>query len=193
MDLSILEKLLTFITIPFQSFLTIEILLIFILVFIFLIYNEKRHNKKVKIFLTTLIIFFILLLVFYFSEDISIVLSEIIKPLIRSFYFPNIIFYFLTVIISLTILVYTIFKEKIAKLNKIITYILTLLHLFLFTNFISLAITNNISLTDTANIYQHDNMFVIVLFSQIIFILLIIYKVIYQFCYIKYRKLKNTK
>ena len=52
---------------------------------------------------------------------------------------------------------------------------------------------NNISLTDTANIYQHDNMFVIVLFSQIIFILLIIYKVIYQFCYIKYRKLKNTK
>lgn len=193
MDLSILEKLLTFITIPFQSFLTIEILLIFILIFIFLIYNEKRHNKKVKIFLTTLIIFFILLLVFYFSEDISIVLSEIIKPLIRSFYFPNIIFYFLTVIISLTILVYTIFKEKIAKLNKIITYILTLLHLFLFTNFISLAITNNISLTDTANIYQHDNMFVIVLFSQIIFILLIIYKVIYQFCYIKYRKLKNTK
>ena len=193
MDLSILEKLLTFITIPFQSFLTIEILLIFILIFIFLIYNEKRHNKKVKIFLTTLIIFFILLLVFYFSEDISIVLSEIIKPLIRSFYFPNIIFYFLTVIISLTILVYTIFKEKIAKLNKIITYILTLLHLFLFTNFISLAITNNIPLTDTANIYQHDNMFVIVLFSQIIFILLIIYKVIYQFCYIKYRKLKNTK
>ena len=193
MDLSILEKLLTFITIPFQSFLTIEILLIFILIFIFLIYNEKRHNKKVKIFLTTLIIFFILLLVFYFSEDISIVLSEIIKPLIRSFYFPNIIFYFLTVIISLTILVYTIFKEKIEKLNKIITYILTLLHLFLFTNFISLAITNNISLTDTANIYQHDNMFVIVLFSQIIFILLIIYKVIYQFCYIKYRKLKNTK
>ena len=193
MDLSILEKLLTFITIPFQSFLTIEILLIFILIFIFLIYNEKRHNKKVKIFLTTLIIFFILLLVFYFSEDISIVLSEIIKPLIRSFYFPNIIFYFLTVIISLTILVYTIFKEKIAKLNKIITYILTLLHLFLFTNFISLAITNNISLTDTANIYQHDNMFVIVLFSQIIFILLIIYKVIYQFCYIKYRKLKNAK
>ena len=193
MDLSILEKLLTFITIPFQSFLTIEILLIFILIFIFLIYNEKRHNKKVKIFLTTLIIFFILLLVFYFSEDISIVLSEIIKPLIRSFYFPNIIFYFLTVIISLTILVYTIFKEKIAKLNKIITYILTLLHLFLFTNFISLAITNNISLTDTANIYQHDNMFVIVLFSQIIFIPLIIYKVIYQFCYIKYRKLKNTK
>ena len=193
MDLSILEKLLTFITIPFQSFLTIEILLIFILIFIFLIYNEKRHNKKVKIFLTTLIIFFILLLVFYFSEDISIVLSEIIKPLIRSFYFPNIIFYFLTVIISLTILVYTIFKEKIAKLNKIITYILTLLHLFLFTNFISLAITNNISLTDTANIYQHDNMFVIVLFSQIIFILLIIYKVIYQFCYIRHEKLKNAK
>ena len=150
-------------------------------------------NKKVKIFLTTLIIFFILLLVFYFSEDISIVLSEIIKPLIRSFYFPNIIFYFLTVIISLTILVYTIFKEKTAKLNKIITYILTLLHLFLFTNFISLAITNNISLTDTANIYQHDNMFVIVLFSQIIFILLIIYKVIYQFCYIRHEKLKNAK
>ena len=193
MDLSILEQLMTFITLPFQSFLTIEILLIFIILLIFLLYNEKRNSKKVKIVFTALIIFFFSLLVFYFSEDIITVLSEIIKTLMRCFYFPNIIFYILTAIISLILLIYTSLKNNLTKLNKTITYIFTIIHLYLFTNFISLAISNNLSLTDTANIYQHDNMFVIVLFSQIIFILLIIYKVIYHFCYIKYRKLKNIK
>ena len=193
MDLSILEQLMTFITLPFQSFLTIEILLIFIILLIFLLYNEKRKNNKVKIAIIALIIFFFSLLVFYFSEDIITVLSEIIKTIMRCFYFPNIIFYIITAIISLILLIYTSLKNNLTKLNKTITYIFTIIHLYLFTNFISLAISNNISLTDTANIYQYDNMFVIVLFSQIIFILLIIYKVIYQFCYIKYRKLKNTK
>ena len=193
MDLSIIEKLITFITLPFQSFLTIEILLIFLLILMFLIYNEKRQNKKVKYAITALIIFFFSLLAFYFSEDIVTVLSEIIKTLMRCFYFPNIVFYILTAVISLVILIYTILKNNLTKLNKIITYVLTLIHLYLFTNFISLAITNNTSLTNTANIYQHDNMFIIVLFSQIIFIMLILYKVIYHFCYIRHSKLKNTK
>ena len=191
MDLSIIEQIMTFITLLFQSFLTIEILLIFIILYIFLLYNEKRQSKKVKVTLTALIIFFFSLLVFYFSDDIINVLSEIIKTIMRCFYFPNIVFYILTVIISLIILIYTVLKEKITKLNKIITYTFTIIHLFLFTNFISLAITNNLSLIDNTNIYQHDQMFVIVLFSQIIFILLIIYKLIYHFCYIRHEKLKN--
>ena len=193
MDLSIIEKLITFITLPFQSFLTIEILLIFLLILIFLIYNEKRQNKKVKYAITALLIFFFSLLAFYFSEDIVTVLSEIVKTIMRCFYFPNIVFYILTAVISLVILIYTILKNNLTKLNKIITYVLTLIHLYLFTNFISLAITNNTSLTNTANIYQHDNMFIIVLFSQIIFIMLILYKVIYHFCYIRHSKLKNTE
>ena len=193
MDLSIIEKLITFITLPFQSFLTIEILLIFLLILMFLIYNEKRQNKKVKYAITVLIIFFFSLLAFYFSEDIVTVLSEIVKTIMRCFYFPNIVFYILTAVISLVILIYTILKNNLTKLNKIITYVLTIIHLYLLTNFISLAIINNTSLTNTANIYQHDNMFIIVLFSQIIFIILILYKVIYHFCYIRHSKLKNTK
>ena len=193
MDLSIIEKLITFITLPFQSFLTIEILLIFLLILMFLIYNEKRQNKKVKYAITALIIFFFSLLAFYFSEDIVTVLSEIVKTIMRCFYFPNIVCYVVTAVISIVILIYTILKNNLTKLNKIITYVLTLIHLYLFTNFISLAITNNTSLTNTANIYQHDNMFIIVLFSQIIFIMLILYKVIYHFCYIRHSKLKNTK
>ncbi len=191
MDLSIIEQIMTFITLPFQSFLTIEILLIFIILYIFLLYNEKRQSKKVKVTLTALIIFFFSLLVFYFSDDIINVLSEIIKTIMRCFYFPNIVFYILTVIISLIILIYTVLKERLTRLNKIITYTFTIIHLFLFTNFISLAITNNLSLIDSTNIYQHDQLFVIVLFSQIIFILLIIYKLIYHFCYIRHEKLKN--
>ncbi len=191
MDLSLIDQLLTFITLPFQSFLTIEILLIFIILYIFVLYNEKRQSKKVKIALIALIIFFFSLLVFYFSEDIINVLSEIIKTIMRCFYFPNIIFYILTAVISLVLLIYTMLKKNLIKLNRIITYTLTTIHLYLFTNFISRAISMNLSLIDTANIYQQDDMFVIVLASQIIFIILIIYKIIYHFCYIRHEKLKN--
>ena len=191
MDLSIIEQLITFIALPFQSFLTIEILLIFIILYIFLLYNEKRQNKKVKIALIALIIFFFSLLVFYFKDDIINVLSEIVKTIMRCFYFPNIIFYILTAITSLILLIYTTLKNNLTKLNKIITYSLTIIHLYLFTNFISLAISMNLSLIDTANIYQHDNMFIIVLFSQIIFIILILYKLIYHFCHIRHSKLEK--
>ena len=191
MDLSFIDKLLTTLTLPFQSFLSIEILLIFILIFIFLVYNEKRKNKKVKITLIGLIIFFTSLLIFYFYEDMLTVLTEIIKNIMRCFYFPNIIFYIITVIISLVLLIYHIINTKLTLNNKITTYALTLIHLLLFTYYISLAITNNINLTNTANIYENNEMFVITLSSQIIFIILIIYKLIYHFCYIRREKLKN--
>ncbi len=191
MDLNLIEKILTILKMPFQSYLTIEILLIFILLFIFLIYNERRKNKKVKIALSALIIFFFSLLVFYFYEDMVSVLNEIIKTIMRCFYFPNIIFYILTAIVSLSLLIYNIFKKNNLKLNKIITYVFTLIHIYLFTNFISLAILKNISLIDTVNIYKNDNMFVIVLSSQIIFLFLVVYKIIFHFYYIKNEKLKN--
>ncbi len=191
MDLSFIDKFLTTIKLPFQSFLSIEIFLIFILIFIFLIYNEKRKNRKVKISLIGLIIFFTCLLIFYFSNDILTVLTEIVRNIMRCFYFPNIIFYLITVIISLILLIYHIINTKITKKNKITTYALTLIHLLLFTYYISFAITNNIDLTDTANIYENNEMYVITLSSQIIFIILIIYKLTYHFCYIRREKLKN--
>ena len=191
MDLSFIDKLLTTLNLPFNSFLSIEIFLIFILIFIFLIYNEKRKNKKVKITLITLILFFTCLLIFYFSNDILTVLKEIIRNIMKCFYFPNIVFYIITVIISLILLIYHIINTKLTKKNKITTYALTLIHLLLFTYYISFAIINNINLTNTANIYEINEMYIITLSSQIIFIILIIYKLIYHFCYIRHEKLKN--
>ena len=191
MDLSFIDKLLTTLNLPFNSFLSIEIFLIFILIFIFLIYNEKRKNKKVKIALITLILFFTCLLIFYFSNDILTVLKEIIRNIMKCFYFPNIVFYIITVIISLILLIYHIINTKLTKKNKITTYALTLIHLLLFTYYISFAIINNINLTNTANIYEINEMYIITLSSQIIFIILIIYKLIYHFCYIRHEKLKN--
>ena len=191
MDLNLFERIVTFIQMPFQSFLSIELLLIFVILYIFLIYNLKRKNKKVKYAITALSIFFFFLLVFYYFDDMMTVFSETIKPFFRAFYFPNIIFYNLVALISLVILIYTMFKENTSKLNKIITYTFTLLHLFLYTLFVSMAITNNISLVNQVSIYRHDEMFVIVFFSQTVFLLLVLYKVIFHFCYVKREKLKN--
>ena len=123
MDLSIIDQLLKLLEIPFSSILMIEISIIFLLLYIFLVYNEKRESKKVKVFLSAIIIFFISALIFYFSDDVEFVLTEIIKTIMNCFYFPNIIFYFSTVIISLIMIIYTMLSSKLTKFNKIITYI----------------------------------------------------------------------
>lgn len=193
MDLSLTDKILTFIKMPFQSFLMIEIFIIFIILYIFLVYNEKRNNRKVRIILSGLFIFFFSLLTFYFYEDMVSVISEIIKTLMRCFYFPNIIFYILTAVISLIILLYTILKNKTTKLNKIITYTFSTIHLYLFTTYIALAISKNMSLINTSDIYKHNDMFILVLASQTIFILFVIYKIIFHFCYVKHEKLKKIQ
>ena len=191
MDLSLFERIIMLLKMPFSSFLMIEIFLVFVILYIFLIYNLKRNNKKVKFTLAALVIFFFFLLVFYYFDDMVVVFIETVKPILRCFYFPNIIFYNLFAIINVSILIYTMFRTKGTKLHKIITYTFTMIHLFLYTLFISLALTNNIGLVNQASIYKIDEMFVVVLASQSVFLLLIIYELIYHFCYIRKGKLKN--
>ena len=190
MDLSFIKRLILLLGIPFQSFLTIEILIIFILLYIFFIYNIKRNNKKVKYSLLAVIIFFFSFLVFYFSNDFSSVLTEILKVLFNCLYFPNVIFYIITVMISLISLIIYTFNDK-NKIDKIITYTFNFLHLLLFTYFISLAITKNISLVDLTAIYGNNYMFVVILTSQIVFIIYFLYRVIYHY-YLKI-KTKTSK
>ena len=193
MNLNFLEKLGKILTLPFSSFLMIEIFIIFIILYIFFLYNIKRNSIKVKYILSALIIFFFSFLVFYFKDDFFFVIRSIFKILIKLFYFFYLIFYIFSVIISLIILIVTIFKNNKNKFNSVVTYSLSLIHLFLFTNFIAISISDNVSLLTEASIYNNDMLLVIVFFSQIVFIVLIIYKLIYHFGYTKVFKLKNNK
>ena len=105
MDLNIIDKITLFFKLNFNSFLAIEELLIFILILSFLIINLKYKNNKVKIFIPFLLLFIVSLAMFLYGNSILYVLEEIVKGIIYAIYFPNIIFYIITVIISFSIMI----------------------------------------------------------------------------------------
>ena len=187
MDLNIIDKITLFFKLNFNSFLAIEELLIFILILTFLIINLKYKNNKVKIFIPFLLLFIVSLAMFLYGSSILYVLEEIVKGIIYAIYFPNIIFYIITVIISFSIMIYTILSNKLTNKEKIINYLLCGIHLYLFILFITNCLDLNVSLVRPSKIYKHDELYVLVQSCQLVFVLNIIYQSVKRLV----RKLKN--
>lgn len=187
MDLNIIDKITLFFKLNFNSFLAIEELLIFILILSFLIINLKYKNNKVKIFIPFLLLFIVSLAMFLYGSSILYVLEEIVKGIIYAIYFPNIIFYIITVIISFSIMIYTILSNKLTNKEKIINYLLCGIHLYLFIIFITNCLDLNVSLVRPSKIYKHDELYVLVQSCQLVFVV----NIIYQSVKMLVRKLKN--
>ncbi len=187
MDLNIIDKITLFFNLNFNSFLAIEELLIFILILSFLIINLKYKNNKVKIFIPFLLLFIVSLAMFLYGSSILYVLEEIVKGIIYAIYFPNIIFYIITVIISFSIMIYTILSNKLTNKEKIINYLLCGIHLYLVILFITNCLDLNVSLVRPSKIYKHDELYVLVQSCQLVFVV----NIIYQSVKMLVRKLKN--
>jgi len=187
MDLNIIDKITLFFNLNFNSFLAIEELLIFILILSFLIINLKYKNNKVKIFIPFLLLFIVSLAMFLYGSSILYVLEEIVKGIIYAIYFPNIIFYIITVIISFSIMIYTILSNKLTNKEKIVNYLLCAIHLYLFILFITNCLDLNVSLVRPSKIYKHDELYVLVQSCQLVFVVNIIYQSVKRLV----RKLKN--
>lgn len=187
MDLNIIDKITLFFKLNFNSFLAIEELLIFILILSFLIINLKYKNNKVKIFIPFLLLFIVSLTMFLYGSSILYVLEEIVKGIIYAIYFPNIIFYIITVIISFSIMIYTILSNKLTNKEKIVNYLLCGIHLYLFILFITNCLDLNVSLVRPSKIYKHDELYVLVQSCQLVFVV----NIIYQSVKMLVRKLKN--
>lgn len=187
MDLNIIDKITLFFKLNFNSFLAIEELLIFILILSFLIINLKYKNNKVKIFIPFLLLFIVSLTMFLYGSSILYVLEEIVKGIVYAIYFPNIIFYIITVIISFSIMIYTILSNKLTNKEKIINYLLCGIHLYLFILFITNCLDLNVSLVRPSKIYKHDELYVLVQSCQLVFVV----NIIYQSVKMLVRKLKN--
>lgn len=187
MDLNIIDKITLFFKLNFNSFLAIEELLIFILILSFLIINLKYKNNKVKIFIPFLLLFIVSLAMFLYGSSILYVLEEIVKGIIYAIYFPNIIFYIITVIISFSIMIYTILSNKLTNKEKIVNYLLCGIHLYLFILFITNCLDLNVSLVRPSKIYKHDELYALVQSCQLVFVVNVIYQGVKQLI----RKLKN--
>ncbi len=187
MDLNITDKLSLFLKLNINSFLVIEELLIFIIILIFLLVNLRYKNNKIRMFIPFLLLFIVSLCIFLYSSSILYVLEEIVKGIIYAIYFPNIIFYVVTVIISFILMIYTILSNRLTNKAKIVNYLLCGTHLYLFILFITNCLDLNVSLIRPSKIYKYDELYVLVQISQLTFAVNVIYQVVKRLV----RKLKN--
>ena len=124
---------------------------------------------------------------FLFGSDITYVLETIMKGIIYSFYFPNIIFYIITVLISFLFFIHTIISKKLTNKEKVVNYIICGFHLYLFVLFTTNCLNLKVSLISPTKIYKHDELYVLVAVSQVVFYL----NIIYQSVKLAVRKLKK--
>ena len=104
---------------PMVKFIGIISLVIYLFFLMVLVYNLHKKNKIIKGIFALLIIAFIGILLQY-NET---VLDSVLSLVVRYIYYPNFATFMVLVFVSLGILLYTIFNDKMHVKTRIINYV----------------------------------------------------------------------
>ncbi len=175
MFLSFLEKLQIILKYSFSSFLAIGLLLLSFLFFLLLIINIKQRKKIVNYFAIFVILLVVILLI-CFNIDYAIYCSNyLIKGILKYFYFPSTVIYFLLFVVVTFVAIYTTLSNKLSFIKKIINYLCCGIFYFLFFSFISIVSYNKLNLDDKVQLYTNDLILTFVQISNLIFIVWLVY------------------
>ncbi len=192
MELSFPKQIMTVLQCIFSSFLTIELLIVFLVIYLFFHFNQTIQNKKIPYLICGLLLFILCFIYFLFQQDIHQVLFEIVKVAMQCFYFPNIIFYFASVICCFISLVVSV-QLPLTTWHKRGNLIILLFIIFLFTIFSTICYQQNISFTSPEAIYSSQTLFSIVHLSQCLFLFFWVWQLILSFCHKHSIHLSNLK
>ena len=171
MNLSIIDKIVTVLKYIFSSFLSIELFIFSILLFVFLIINFKKKNKFIQILIIGIYIGFLLGIVLSYSMYVKSCIDSLVKVIINYIYFPSTIMYFFIILFVTGVLFYTVFSKKLSDFKKIVNFTIFSILYYFFTSFIALATSDGVDLLDVVTLYKNDTILSIVQVSN--FILLI--------------------
>jgi len=171
MNLSILDKIITVFKYIFSSFLSIELFIFSILLFIFLIINFKKKDKFVQILIIGIYVGFLLGIVISYSIYVKGCIDSFVKAIMNYIYFPSTIVYFFIIIFVTILLFYTVYSKKLSDFKKIVNFTVFSILYFFFTSFVALATQDGVDLIDVVTLYKNDTILSIVQISN--FLLLI--------------------
>lgn len=164
-----------------SSFLGIEIFILSLLLFLFTVLNIKKNNKIVKIVSSILCLGFLVSLVISYHNYASYCIDSFIKFFLSYVYFPSMVSYFFIMILTTIALIVTILSNKMSKPKRIINSIVLSLMYLCFMCVAAIAISNNLDLSVTKDLYQNDTLLSFIQVSNMIFFFWIEYTVLYYF------------
>lgn len=180
MNLSLIDKIGTIFKYIFSSFLSIEMFILSLLLFIILVYNLKRKNTFVQMIAIGIYIGFIIGIFISYTTYVKTCIDSFIKGIMNYIYFPSPIVYFFIIIFVTVMILITLFSKKLTMFKKVINYLFFSMLYFLFMAFIALGASNGVDLAETSVLYQNDTILSIVQISNFILLIWLIFTGFYH-------------
>ena len=168
MELGLVDRMKIIFQTLFSSFMTIEILLFFLLLFVLLVCNIKIKNKFVPIVLSGFLGILIVAFVVYFSSYALTCVDSFIMKVMDYYYFPSTIVYFFIFLFMVSVCFITMFSKKMKPMKKVFNYCCSIIVFLLFSMFIVLAVYSKIDFADTVALYQNNQILTLVQVSNLI-------------------------
>ena len=171
MNLSLLEKLGIIFKYIFSSFLSIEMFVLSLLLFIILIVNLKKDNELVQMIAIGIYIGFIIGILISYSTYVKTCVNSFVKAIMNYVYFPSTIVYLFLILFVTVMILYTLFSKQLTIFKKIINYAFFSILYFFFMAFIALAAYDSVDLVDVAILYQNETILSLVQISNLILLI----------------------
>ena len=179
MFLSLIEKIGLVIKNAFSSFMGIEIFLIILLLFLYLVLNIKKNNKIVLwSFVIGFIVFMTVIVVMNFDYA-TYSIDYLLKAIMKYIYFPSTVVYFLIVVLSLVFILISNFS-KTPYYKRVLDISFFSIIYFLFFNFIAAIDEYKLDLADKVSLYSNNLVLSIVQISNLVFVIWIIVILFYK-------------
>ena len=180
MNLSLFDKIGTIFKYMFSSFLSIEMFILSVLLFIILIVNLKRKNIFIQMIAIGIYIGFIIGIFISYTTYVKTCIDSFAKGIMNYIYFPSpIVYFFIIVFVTIMILI-TLFSKKLTIFKKIINYLFFSILYLLFMSFIALGAYAGVDLADTTSLYQNDTILSIVQVSNFLLLIWLIFTSFYH-------------
>lgn len=186
MNLSLFGKLSTIFKYIFSSFLSVEMFILSLLLFVILIFNLKRKNQIVQMVAIGVYIGFVVGILISYTTYVSTSVDSFVKEIMNYVYFPSTVVYFFIIVFVTVMILYTLFSRKLSIFKKIFNYSFFSILYFFFMSFIALASADGVDLMDITKLYENEVILSLVQISNFILLIWGIYTCFYHlYLYLK--------
>ena len=180
MNLSLLGKLGVIFKYIFSSFLSIEMFVISLLLFVILIYNLKKNNRMVQIIAIGVYLGFVLGIFISYTTYVKSSFDSFVEWIMNYIYFPSTIVYFFIMVFVTILMLYTLFSKKLKIFKKIVNYSIFSILYFFFMSFLSLCAYNSYDLLEITTLYENETILSLVQISNLLLFIWLIFTGFYH-------------
>lgn len=171
MNLSLLEKIGVIIKYTFSSFLSIELFVLSLLLFLLLYLNSRKKSQLIQISAFVLYLGFIIGIFISYTSYVQTCIDSFVKKVMNYIYFPSTIVYFFIMLFVTIVMIYTLFSRKLNGKKKVFNYSIFSILYYFFISFLSLASYDMVDLVDITKLYENDTILSIVQISNLLLVI----------------------